>query len=185
MKIIFFAILFSLITWQSYAFVQDDSLRVLLTQREKLVKDYQFYNAQNSNFWGKKSKKDLLRIIDTLKGIIRNDSKIINTIKTSTLRKAATLTVEQNKVAEQVKDDKVAITNTIYTLKTQIANLDNLQKSRQRKINELTEEVNQERAKRSDRDKIIALTAMLLIGMLLYIFNLRRKLSLSAGKFRK
>ncbi len=185
MKILFFAFLFTFFTWHSFAAIQDDSLRVLLSQREQLVKDYQFYNAQNSNFWGKKSKKDLLKIIDTLKGIIRKDSEIINTIKASTLRQAATLTVEQNKIAEQVRDDKVAVTNTIYSLKTQVANLDNLQKSRLRKINELNEEVAEERAKRSDRDKVIALTAMLLVGMGLYILNLRRKLNLTAGKIRK
>ncbi|PSR53119.1 hypothetical protein AHMF7605_06045 [Adhaeribacter arboris] len=185
MKILVFVLLFTILSYHSFAAVQDDSLRLLLTQREQLVKDYQYFNAQNSNFWGKKSKKDLLKIIDTLKGIIRKDSEIINTIKTSTLRKAVTLTVEQNKIAEQVKDDRVAVTNTIYALKTQVANLDNLQKSRQRKINELTEEANQERAKRSDRDKIIAVAAMFIIGLILYIFNLRRKLSLSAGKIRK
>ncbi|QNF35208.1 hypothetical protein HUW51_21730 [Adhaeribacter swui] len=162
-----------------------DSLRTLLSQREQLVKDYQFYNAQNSNFWGKKSKKDLLRIIDTLKGIIRKDSEIINTIKTTTLRQAATLTVEQNKVSEQLKDDKVAVANTIYTLKTQIANLENLQKSRQRKINELTSQAEQERNKRIDRDKIIALTGMGLLALLLYTLNLRRKLAAYTGKKRR
>jgi CRISPR/Cas system-associated endoribonuclease Cas2 len=159
-----------------------DSLRTLLTQREQLVKDYHYYNAQNSNFWGKKSKKDLLLIIETLKGIIRKDTEIINTIKVSTLRKAATLTVEQNKMAEQVKDDRLAVSNTIYSLKTQIANLENLQKTRQRKINELTSEVEQERSKRTDRDKLIAFVGMLLVALMLYTFNLRKKMNGLASK---
>ncbi len=176
---------FLLLGFSSFAAIQDDSLRILLTQREQLVKDYQFYNAQNSNFWGKKSKKDLLRVIDTLKGIIRKDTEIINTIKTSTLRKAATITVEQNKMAEQVRDDRLTVTNTLYSLKTQIANLENLEKSRRRKINELNEEVEQERRKRTDRDKIIGLAILVLTGMLLYIFNLRRQLSPSSRKTRR
>lgn len=185
MKKLLVCFLFLLLACRSFAEVPADSLRILLTEREQLVKDYQFYNAQNSNFWGKKSKKDLLRIIDTLKGIIRKDTKIINTIKTSTLRQAANLTVEQTRLAEQVKDDRVAVTNTMYALKTQIANLENLQKSRQRKVNALTEEAAQERRQRTDRDKIIALVVLLLVGSLLYIFHLRRKLSLAANKSRK
>ncbi len=180
-----FLLLFLLLVTFSGTAQPTDSLRALLTQREQLVKDYHFYNAQNSNFWGKKSKKDLLRIIDTLKEIIRKDSKIINTIKISTLRQAATLTVEQNKKAEQFKSDQFTVSNTIYDLKTQVANLENLQKSRQRKITELNNLVEQEQSKRIDRDKIIALFVMLLVALLLYTFNLRRKLALVASKKRR
>ena len=180
-----FLILFSLfVTYSGFAQPQD-SLRTLLINREQLVKDYQFYNAQNSNFWGKKSKKDLLRIIDTLKEIIRKDSEIINTIKISTLRKAATLTVEQNKIAEQFKGDQVTVSNTIYDLKTQVANLENLQKSRQRKLTELTHLMEQEQSKRTDRDKVIALISMVLVALLLYTFNLRRKLAVLTSKKRR
>ncbi|RDC63205.1 hypothetical protein [Adhaeribacter pallidiroseus] len=177
-----FLILFLLLVTFSRAAQPQDSLRTLLTQREQLVKDYQFYNAQNSNFWGKKSKKDLLRIIDTLKEIIRKDSEIINTIKISTLRKAATITVEQNKVAEQFKGNQLAVSNTIYDLRTQVANLENLQKSRQRRITELTHVAEQEQNKRTDRDKIIGLAGMLLIALLLYTLHLRRKLARVATK---
>ncbi len=189
LRLIFLIIFSFAVTYSGFAQSQNpqsqDSLRTLLTQREQLVKDYQFYNAQNSNFWGKKSKKDLLRIIDTLKEIIRKDSEIINTIKTSTLRKAATLTVEQNKIAQQFKGNQLEVSNTIYELKTQIANLENLQKSRQRKITELTTLAEQEQSKRVDRDKIIALAGMLLIALLLYTFNLRRKLTLLTHKKRR
>lgn len=184
MKKLLFACICLVCSFKTHAIAPDDSLRILLTQREQLVKDYQYYNTQNSNFWGKKSKKDLLRIIDTLKGIIRKDTDIINTIKTSTLRKAATLTVEQTKITAQVKDDQVAVTNTMYALKTQIANLENLTKSRQRKINELQEAVEQERSRKRDGDKIIAFTIIALLSLLLYVFNLRHKINLLAAKKR-
>lgn len=160
---------------------QEDSLRMLLTERDQLVKDYQYYNAQNSNFWGKKSKRDLLRIIDTLKEIIRKDSKIINSVKASTLRRAAEATIQKSRIEEQVKDDKVIITDNLYDLKTQIASLENLQKTRQRKIIELQEEIEQVRRKKTDSDKIIAFAGLVTLGLLLYIFNLRKKLNQLSG----
>ena len=165
------------LSFNSYAVVQDDSLRILLSEREQLVKDYHFYNAQNSNFWGKKSKKDLLLIIETLKGIIRKDTEIINTIKTTTLRKAAAITLEQTKLSEKVKGDQLSVSNTMYALKTQINNLQNLDKSRQRRINELQELIEHEKTKKRTGDTIIAFTVLALLSLLVYSVNLRRKLN--------
>ena len=170
------------ITLRVSATAPDDSLRTLLTQREQAIRDYQYYNEQNSNFWGKKSKKDLLRIIDTLKEIIRKDTDIINTIKASTLRQAAAATVQQSRLQEQVKDDQVVITDNLYALKSQLANLQNLQKVRQRQITELKEEASQVKQRQTTRDFLITLAVVLILGLLLYIFKLRRKLELFTGK---
>jgi hypothetical protein len=163
---------------------QDDSLRVLLMQREQAVRDYQYYNEQNSNIWGKKSKKDLLRIIDTLKEIIRKDTKIINTLKTSTLSRVAESTVQKSRLEEQVKGDRINISNSLYELRTQLSNLQNLQKVRQRQINELQTEVNQTRQRQTTRDLLIAMAGLMILGLLLYIFNLRRKIKILTNNLR-
>ena len=76
------------------AWAQDDKLTTLLGEREQLILKYQFYNNQNSNFWGKKSKKDLVQIIQTLKNIINKDSEIIREINTMNLKTRALSTVE-------------------------------------------------------------------------------------------
>ena len=154
-----------------------DSLRALLTERDRLVKDYQYYNAQNSNFWGKKSKKDLLRIIDTLKEIIRQDSEVINAVRAGGLQRVAEATVQKTRLEEQVKNDNVSITDNIYQLKTRLASLENLQKARQRQINELQAEVETVRRTKTDRDKLILLAGFGIAGLLLYIINLRHQLN--------
>lgn len=61
-------------------FAQDNMAR-LLKEREGLYRAYDRYNQQNSSLFGKKSKKDLLNIITTLKEIINKDSEIIREVR--------------------------------------------------------------------------------------------------------
>ncbi|MDX5436319.1 MAG: hypothetical protein LPK03_03955, partial [Pontibacter sp.] len=56
---------------------QEDKLTRLMSEREQLVLEYQYYKQQNSSFWGTQSKKDLLNIIETLKKIINLDSELV------------------------------------------------------------------------------------------------------------
>lgn len=157
---------------------QEDNLQRLLREREALNQQYQYYNAQNSNFWGKKSKKDLLKIIDTLKEIINKDSEIIREINISSLKKQAQVTVERNKIQNQVIDDKLIVTDNFYELKTQLNNLQNVQKVKQREINNLQERLVAAQKYKNSSDKLLALAALVLAVLILYIFTLRRHLLL-------
>lgn len=65
---------------QLTGFAQDNMSR-LLKERDQLYKAYEHYNEQNSSLFGKKSKKDLLNIINTLKEIINKDTEIIREVR--------------------------------------------------------------------------------------------------------
>jgi CRISPR/Cas system-associated endoribonuclease Cas2 len=58
-----------------------DNMTRLLKERDELYKAYDHYNQQNSSLFGKKSKKDLLNIITTLKEIINKDTEIIREVR--------------------------------------------------------------------------------------------------------
>ena len=97
------------------AYGQDTTrLSQLLAEREKIHQEYTFLNAQNSNFWGKKSKKDLLKIIDTLKEIIRKDSEIIREVNNESLKRQAQITVEKERIQNQVINDKRVVNDNFY-----------------------------------------------------------------------
>lgn len=79
-KITFLSIIVLLINSLSIVYAQDKMTR-LLKERDELHKAYEHYNEQNSSLFGKKSKKDLLNIINTLKEIINKDTEIIREVR--------------------------------------------------------------------------------------------------------
>ena len=56
-------------------------LEELLEERDVLYEKYEVYQSQNSSFWGTKSKKDLRKIIETLKEIIRKDTEVVQAVR--------------------------------------------------------------------------------------------------------
>lgn len=159
---------------------QDDTLTRLLNEREQLTLEYQYYNKQNNNFWGKKSKKDLLHIIETLKNIINKDSEIIKEVNIQSLKKQAKVTVETGQVKRQVFNDQRVAMDNVYDLKRDVASLQNVVKVRQREINTLQEKLEETRKKQHDTEKIMALAGGFCLVLLIYIFILRSKLSRAA-----
>lgn len=153
----------------------DPELQRLLGERESLVKDYTFYNAQNSNFWGKKSKKDLLNIIETLKGIIKKDTEIIQHVSTLSLQKEAELAVQSQKVETQVLGGRLALQDRVHELNQEVASLRNLTKSRQRRIGELEEQLTETRQAKYEHDRIAIIAIVAGVMMLGYIFYLRSR----------
>ena len=79
-KIILLSIIV-LITGLLPAVYAQDNMTRLLKERDELHKAYAHYNEQNSSLFGKKSKKDLLNIINTLKEIINKDTEIIREVR--------------------------------------------------------------------------------------------------------
>ncbi|MDB5263899.1 MAG: hypothetical protein JWQ14_3182 [Adhaeribacter sp.] len=154
-----------------------ENLNRLLRERAQMIKEYEFYNAQNSNFWGKKSKKDLLHIIDALKGVINKDSEIIREINTVSMKKQAQITVaktqvenQKKQIEDQVVGDKQVITDNLYALKTQIGNMENQQKVKQRQMNVLEARLNDSKDKIQELQQLLGLSVLAILGLVVYIF---------------
>ena len=160
------------------AYGQDSTrLGSLLQERRILNQEYVYLNAQNSNFWGKKSKKDLMKIIDSLKEIIRKDSEIIREIDLESLKKQAMVTIEKEKLQEQVIGDKRVVNNTFYELRAQLNSLQNLQKVKQRELRMAQEQANALKARKTNYDIMLLLCILIILGLLFYIYTLQHRLS--------
>jgi hypothetical protein len=167
------------------AWGQDDRLPGLLEEREQLILEYQFYNKQNSNFWGKKSKKDLIQIIETLKNIINKDSEIIREINVASIKKQAHTKVEATKIQRQVVDDRRLNMENLHQLKQDLASLQNLQKVKDRQLLQLREQLQQARQSRQNTDILIAALGGACLLLLLYLFILRSKMPATKSPARK
>lgn len=159
---------------------QSDKLATLLEEREQLTLEYQFYNNQNSNFWGKKSKKDLLQIVETLKNIINKDTEIIREINRTNLSKQALTRVETGKIRRQVVDDQRLNMENLHQLKQDLASQQNLGKVKDRELARLRESLQQMKEGRRQSDLVLAALGVGCMLLLLYIFMLRSRMS--AGK---
>ncbi len=155
---------------------QEDKLSRLMSEREQLIMEYQFYNQQNSNFWGKKSKSDLLSIIETLKKIINKDSELIGAIKEASIKKIAESTVETQREGKMVREDQRIIDTRISGLQSQIKTVQSQLKKRERTIKELEEQVNASADLRYGKDKVISILAVVCFILLMYAVFLQVRL---------
>jgi CRISPR/Cas system-associated endoribonuclease Cas2 len=173
---------FSLLLICFHLFAQDDEYKRLIKERETLIQEYNYLNAQNNNFWGKKSKKDLLKIIDNLKAIIKIDSDIINNVQASYVKRNADLTVKTEKMQTERKADTRIISDNIFEMKRQVANLEGRDQQRLRKISDLEEQLKEVRSAKTEHDLITVFATIVAISLLLYIIRLRGKLATKRGK---
>ncbi|MBD1396230.1 hypothetical protein H9Q13_03550 [Pontibacter sp. JH31] len=162
---------------QSQTPPQDDKLTRLMSDREQLILEYQYYSQQNSNFWGKQSKKDLLNIIDTLKEIIRKDSELIAAVKEASVRKIAQSTVENQRAGKQIQQDERLINSQIADLQGQISTLQSQAKKRERVILDLQEQLKGTDEVRYGKDRVIAVMSVLAFVLFLYAVFLQIRLS--------
>ncbi|WP_299986192.1 hypothetical protein [uncultured Pontibacter sp.] len=162
---------------QEQAPPQEDKLSRLMGEREQLILEYQYYSQQNSNFWGKQSKKDLLNIIDTLKEIIRKDSELIAAVKEASVRKIAESTVENQRAGKMIQQDERLINNQITDLKGQISTLESQAKKRERAILDLKEQLKATDEVRYGKDRVIAILGGAAFIMFLYAVFLQIRLS--------
>ncbi|MEJ8756578.1 hypothetical protein WG947_06205 [Pontibacter sp. H259] len=164
---------------------KEDKLARLMSDREQLVLEYQYLSQQNSNFWGKKSKKDLLNIIDTLKEIIRKDSELIAAVKEASIKKIAATTVESQRTGKQTVVDQRQINDRIEGLQNQITGLQNQLKKREAVVKDLEVQVKEADEKRYGKDKVITGMAILSVILLIYAITLQMKLNSAKNKVRK
>ncbi|RDV16332.1 hypothetical protein DXT99_03760 [Pontibacter diazotrophicus] len=164
---------------------QQDKLTDLMSEREQLVLEYQFYNQQNSNFWGKKSKKDLISIIETLKKIINTDSELIGAIKEASIRKVAESTVEIQREGKITVQDQRIVSAQIAELQGQIRTLQTNIKKRERSIKDLEVQVAESSNLRYGKDKVISVLGVTSFMLLLYAIFLQVRLNRTPAKSRK
>ena len=164
---------------------QQDKLTTLMNEREQLVMEYQFYNQQNSNFWGKKSKSDLISIIETLKKIINTDSELIAAIKEASIKKVAESTVDSQRAGKITVEDQRNISSRMADLQSQIKMLQTSTKKRERTIKDLEAQLNESAELRYGKDKVITVLAVASFVLLLYAIFLQIRLSNASKKVRK
>lgn len=164
---------------------QEDKLNRLMGEREQLILQYQYYSQQNSNFWGKQSKKDLLNVIDTLKEIIRKDSELIAAVKEASVRRIAESTVENQRAGKQIQQDERLIDSQISDLQGQIRTLQSQAKKRERAVFDLQEQLKATDEVRYGKDRAIAVLAVASFVLLLYAVFLQIRLSRKPAKKRK
>ncbi|WP_114782366.1 hypothetical protein [Botryobacter ruber] len=164
---------------------QEDKINALMNEREQLVLEYQFYNQQNSNFWGKKSKKDLLNIIETLKKIINHDSRLVAAINEASIKKVAENTVEIQRSGSQVLADQRQIDNRIAELQSQVKTVQVQLKKRERTIKDLEMELEASKDRRYGKDRIIAILAVVAFILFAYAILAQLRLNRAQAKGRK
>ena len=142
-----------------------------------MIKEYEFYNAQNSNFWGKKSKKDLMKIIDVLKGVINKDSEIIKEINIVSQKRQTQMVVaktqaenQKKQIENQVIDDKRVVVDNLYAFKTQIQNMENQQKVKQREMNVLAERLNDAKDKIQELQQLLGVSVVAILILAVFAF---------------
>jgi CRISPR/Cas system-associated endoribonuclease Cas2 len=167
---------------------QEDKLAQLINEREQLVLEYQYYNQQNSNFWGKKSKNDLLNIVETLKKIINKDTELIGAVKEASIKKIAESSVKNERVdrqALQAMQDQRLINERISALQNQVSALENQIKFKDKKVKELEAEVTESEEERYGKDKVITILIAAVIIFLFYTVILQVKLNKANARPRK
>ncbi|MER2998371.1 hypothetical protein [Pontibacter populi] len=161
---------------------QEDKIARLMSEREQLVLEYQYLNQQNNSFWGNKSKKDLLSIVDTLKELIRKDSELIAAVKEASIKKIAKSTVENQRSGKQIVVDQRQINNRIQGLQNQVDGLQNQLKRREAIVKDLEIQLQEAQEKRYGKDKVITVLAVISVILLLYAIMLQVRLSNAKAK---
>ena len=154
-----------------------DPLPPLIGQREALVRQYEAANAQrNSLFGNKASKKDLEEVVATLKGIIRQDTEIVEAVKAAALRQTAAVVAENQQAHRQVSvatTDQTTTRQRFYDLQSQVANLQERNRQSARKLAAAQARAAEADQARTTRDGLAAGLAVLSAGLLAYVVRLR------------
>lgn len=164
---------------------EEDKLSRLMSEREQLVLEYQYYKQQNSSFWGTQSKKDLINVIETLRKIINKDSELIGAVKEHSIRQIATSTVENNRASKLTIVDQRNFENQISSLKGEVKVLQTTLKKRERAIKDLESQLQSTYEIKYGKDKVISILGVTCFILLLYAVFLQVRLSSTKAKVRK
>jgi predicted RNA-binding Zn ribbon-like protein len=167
----------------------DDPLPRLIQERQQMVQQYEEAAAQRNAFLANKpSKKDLQEVVDALKGIIRKDTEIVRAVQAGTLRKTAAVVAENQQVkqlATVAQTDQSSTRERFHDLENQIANLQERDRQRDKKLQDLQATADEATAARTSRELLAAGLAVLCAGLLFYVLKLRGQLSAAPVKRRQ
>ena len=167
----------------------DDPLPRLIQERQQMVQQYEDAASQRNAFLANKpSKKDLQEVVDALKGIIRKDTEIVRAVQAGTLRKTAAVVAENQQVkqlATVAQTDQSSTRERFHDLENQIANLQERDKQRDKKLQDLQATADEATAARTSRELLAAALAVLSAGLLFYVLKLRSQRSVAPAKRRK
>ncbi|WBO86181.1 hypothetical protein [Hymenobacter yonginensis] len=155
----------------------DDPLPRLIQERQQLVQEYEAAAAQRNAFLADKpSKKDLQEVVDALKGIIRKDTEIVRAVQAGTLRKTAAVVAENQQARQQItvaQTDQSSTRERFHDLESQIANLQERDRQREKKLQDLQATADEATQARTSRELLAAALAVLSAGLLFYVLKLR------------
>jgi len=166
---------------QTPATSPDDPLPRLIQERQQMVQQYEAANGQRNAFLANKpSKKDLQEVVDALKGIIRKDTEIVRAVQAATLRKTAAVVAENQQAKQQItvaQTDQSSTRERFHDLESQIANLQERDRQREKKLQDLQATADEATAARTSRELLAAALAVLSAGLLFYVLKLRSQRS--------
>lgn len=155
----------------------DDPLPRLIQERQQMVQQYEEAASQRNAFLADKpSKKDLQEVVDALKGIIRKDTEIVRAVQAGTLRKTAAVVAENQQVkqlATVAQTDQSSTQERFHDLESQIANLQERDRQRTKKLQDLQATADEATQARTSRELLAAALAVLSAGLLFYVLKLR------------
>ncbi|WP_235861278.1 hypothetical protein [Pontibacter flavimaris] len=163
----------------------EDKLTRLMSEREQLILEYQYYKQQNSSFWGTQSKKDLLNVIETLKKIINLDTELVGAVKENSLRQYAQNTVQSKREGKLSLEDQRNFEKQISSLKSEVKTLESTLRKKDREMAELQTQVKATYDLKYGKDKVISVLAVGAFLLLMYAVFLQVRLNKASSKSRK
>ncbi|WP_299760666.1 hypothetical protein [uncultured Pontibacter sp.] len=164
---------------------QEDKLSRLLSEREQLILEYQYYKQQNSSFWGTQSKKDLINIIETLKKIINKDTELVGAVKENSIRQIAQNKVQTSREGKLTIEDQRNFEKQVSSLKSEVKTLESTLRKKDREMAELQTQVKASYDVKYGKDKVISVLAVGAFILLLYAVFLQIRLNKANAKPRK
>ncbi|MCX2739283.1 hypothetical protein [Pontibacter anaerobius] len=161
---------------------EEDKLSRLMSEREQLILEYQYFKQQNSSFWGTQSKKDLLNIIETLKKIINLDTELVAAVKENSIRQYAQSTVESKRQGKLTIEDQRNFEKQVSSLQGEVKTLESTLRKKDREMAELQSQVQASYDVKYGKDKVISVLAVGAFILLLYAVFLHVRLSKAKSK---
>ncbi|MDN5199842.1 hypothetical protein QQ008_00670 [Fulvivirgaceae bacterium BMA10] len=147
------------------AAMQERELDQLLDERDELYEKYKVYKNKKSSFWGTQSKKDLRRIVETLKEIIAKDTEIVMAIRSENAQSNQSLKSEGKNAALKIAE-----------LEEEVRARINVAANKQKEVYDLNDELKFAKKQKFGAHVTITILIILLAASIFYSYNLRKKL---------
>jgi hypothetical protein len=150
----------------------------LLDERKILHKDYHILKGQKNSFWGSQSKGDLKNIINTLKDIINKDDEIIREINRQHLVEKVEVKKSTNYKQTDMTLKERNLTNRLAEIKRELGYANTQLFVKTKEHEKLKRKIQNEKKENSTVERIMAIFFFVILGLVFYIFRLRKRLEL-------